>query len=158
MRKDLWERKEFGVDDCFPIREGDVWDVQPKHLNFAENFWGEGKKRSFLWAAKQAMANRGRGRGPRPRNPEEEWVDWSGGGWNQIPPHPYPPHQPQPSSFFNQMPPPPPYGYYHNQVQHPPPPFFGQQFSGPRPRGGAGKVLAEVEEWWGGSRLGQIKA
>lgn len=75
VRKDLWERKEFGVDDCFPIREGDVWDVQPKHLNFAENFWGEGKKRSFLWAAKQAMANRGRGRGPRPRNPEEEWVD-----------------------------------------------------------------------------------
>jgi hypothetical protein len=38
VRKDLWERKEFGVEDCFTIGDGDVWDVQPKSLNFAENF------------------------------------------------------------------------------------------------------------------------
>lgn len=63
------------MEDCFPICDGDVWDGQPKELKFAEDFWGEGRRKSFLLAVKTVMANRGRGRGPQLRNPEEEWSD-----------------------------------------------------------------------------------
>jgi hypothetical protein len=91
IRRELWESKEFEALDCFPVGLGDVWDQKPHKLEFAESIWGAGRKKSFLRVVTESMANRGRGRGPRPRNLDEEWMDWSGGGWNQFPPNPYPP-------------------------------------------------------------------
>lgn len=132
VRRDLWRSKQFGVEDCHPVGEGDVWEDKPRKLNFAEVFWGGDQRRSFLQAVKGSMAGRGGGRGPRQDNREEEWGGGGGGGsWNQFPPHPFPPNQGQAPPFFGH-PPPPQYGYYPNQVPHPPQ-FFGDQ---QRPRGG----------------------
>lgn len=120
--------------DCYPVGESDLWVVSPSKLQFAELFWGEEKRKSFVRVVKEVMAGRGRGRGPRPHTPEEDWEGWGGGGWNyQFPTLPPPPQ------FFNQ-PPPPPYGFYNNQPPpHRPQPHqanFSRQFEGPRPRGG----------------------
>ncbi|TVU07127.1 hypothetical protein EJB05_47168, partial [Eragrostis curvula] len=81
IRRELWESKKFGAEDCHPVGWGDQWDKEPQKLNFAEEVWGEGKKKTFLQAVKEAMANRGRGRGQRPQSPEEEWGEWGGPGW-----------------------------------------------------------------------------
>lgn len=125
---------------------------------------GRGEKEKLCTSGEGEMANRGKGHGPRPRNLEEDWADWGGGGWNQFPIHPYPPHQAPPLPFFN---PPPPqlYGFYPNQVQqphlqHPPPQFFDQQFNGPRPRGGgvADREQGEVMHQQAGNRLGLIRS
>lgn len=85
VRKELWLSKSFEPEDCFPVGEGDSWDGVPSKLNFAEIFWGEEKKRSFAEVVK-TMADRGRGRGPRPRNPEEDWERWGrrGGGTSTL--------------------------------------------------------------------------
>lgn len=137
IRRDLWLAKTFDTSDCHLVGDGDKWDALPSKLSFAENIWGEGKRRSFARVLKETMAGRGRGRGPRPRNPEEDWENWGSGGWNQF----QFPQPPPPPVFYNQ-PPPPPYGYFPNQAQvhhpppHPPNPGFGRQFEGPRPRGG----------------------
>lgn len=72
IRRDKWEKREFTPADCFPVGAGDVWDREPNPLKFANLFWGESKK-TFLQIVKESMVGRNqRGRGPRPRNPEEE--------------------------------------------------------------------------------------
>lgn len=130
VRREIWEKGNFRVEDCFPIGPEDVWDKQPHNLEFAQKVWGEGFRRSFSEVVKQGMANRGRGRGPRPTG--DEWSDWGGGGWPQYPPNPYPPHMGH-QQFFSPPPPPPqPYGFF-PQGNPPPHHYFGQ---GARPRGG----------------------
>jgi hypothetical protein len=79
IQRDLWEKRSFEIQDCFPTQEGDRWVHPPSKLRFAEDVWGKGVKESFVSKLKIAMAGRGRGgRGPRARSPEEEW-DWGGG-------------------------------------------------------------------------------
>jgi hypothetical protein len=115
IRRDLWLAKSFEPADCFPVGEGDKWDVSPAKLSFAESIWGEGKQKSFVKVVKESMTGRGRGRGPRPQSPEDSWEGWGGGSWNQFP------QQPRPPPFYNH-PPPPPFGFFPNQGQvHPPP-------------------------------------
>lgn len=85
IQRDLWLAKSFEPSDCFPIGEHDSWDDPPLKLNFTEFFWGEERKRSFAEVVK-TMDGSGRGRGPRLRNPEEDWERWGGGGgWNKYP-------------------------------------------------------------------------
>jgi hypothetical protein len=121
IRRDLWLAKTFDTSDCHLVGDGDKWDALPSKLSFAENIWGEGKRRSFARVLKETMAGRGRGRGPRSRNPEGDWENWGSGGWNQF----QFPQPPPPPVFYNQ-PPPPPYGYFPNQAQvhHPPLPIL----------------------------------
>jgi hypothetical protein len=76
IRRDLWVSKSFGASDCYPADSRDEWDVPISKLNFAETVWGEGKRKSFIKVVKESMAGRGRGLGPRPRNPEESWENW----------------------------------------------------------------------------------
>jgi hypothetical protein len=59
--------------DCYPVGESDLWVVSPSKLRFAELFWGEEKRKSFVRVFKEVMAGRGRGRGPRPHTPEEDF-------------------------------------------------------------------------------------
>lgn len=72
IHKDLWEERSFEVIDCYPVGEGDSWTKPPSKLNFAEDIWGKGRKKSFSKVLKEAMAGRGRGHGPRPRSAEED--------------------------------------------------------------------------------------
>lgn len=109
IRKDLWGARSFQPEDCFPVGRGDRWSDQPKDFNFAADCWAQGKKKTFIQAV-QSMAGRerGRGRGFRSPNPEEDWGPQF--GWMQPPP-------PQ---FYPQAP--PPYGFYPNP-NFPPPHF-----------------------------------
>jgi hypothetical protein len=119
IRRELWESKQFGVKDCYPVLEGDSWKNTPKKLGFASNLWAQGERKTFLQALMTGRG-RGRGRGARPPHPGEEWA-W-GQGW----PHPHRP-PPPPTTFFQQGAPPPPYEYYPNphfpQSHSPPPPY-----------------------------------
>lgn len=38
IRRDLWEKKAFSPDVCFPVGDGDSWSAPPSKLNFAELF------------------------------------------------------------------------------------------------------------------------
>lgn len=91
IRQDLWRAKAFSPADCYLVGESDTWVQSPQQLKFAELFWGEEKKRSLAQVIKEAMAGHGRGRGPRPRSPEDDWERWGGGGWNQYQFSPLPP-------------------------------------------------------------------
>jgi len=71
IHRDLWLAKTFEPVDCFPVGEGDKWDETPSMLSFAEDNWGEGKWKSFVKVVKESMVGRRRGRGPRPRSPDE---------------------------------------------------------------------------------------
>jgi hypothetical protein len=134
IRKDKWESGIFNPEDCFPVGSQDALGKSPKKLNFAEQIWGRGERKSFIQTVKEAMAGRGRGGGRmHPRYPEEE-----GGGWGtQYPPNPYPYQMP----FYQQPPmPPPPYGFYPGQPPyHPSPQLMQNQgfegFGQARPRG-----------------------
>lgn len=61
IRHDLGQAKSFGVEDCYPVGEGDKWDGSPSELSFAEALWGEGKRRSFVQVVQASMVGRGRG-------------------------------------------------------------------------------------------------
>ena len=123
--EDLWESKNFEVNDCFPVGVGDYWIGSMKKFSFASDIWGKGVKESFVSKLKGVMANRGGGgRGPqRPRSPEEEW-GWGEGGWFWNPPPYYqPPMGPPPSGPptgppMGPYPPPPPgsFGFFPNQL------------------------------------------
>ena len=99
IRRDLWEKKSFGVDDCYLVKRGDTWTGKPQKLSFAESIWGEGKRKSFVRVVKEAMAGRGRGGGGGRRPREEDWGHW-GGGWQGPPYIPifvrFLPHPPSP--------------------------------------------------------------
>ncbi|TVU25198.1 hypothetical protein EJB05_27686, partial [Eragrostis curvula] len=177
IRKDLWESKKFEAADCHPVTRGDQWVKQPQKLNFAEDCWGEGRKQTFVQAVKQVMAGRGRGRGPRPASPEEEWGKWGGPGWNQF--------QYGQQGFYQGMPPPQMgmgqmgYGFYPPMGPPPthmgPPPLMGppphmgssgfqgrtpqhhhqpyqQQQQPPRPRGAGPRPQKNFERNSGSSR------
>lgn len=84
IRKDLWERREFDIEDCYPASEKVKWSEPPVKLRFAEDIWGKGVRESFVSKLKSAMAGRGRGRGPpRPHSPEE-WNCWGADGTTQV--------------------------------------------------------------------------
>jgi hypothetical protein len=134
IRRDLWESKRFSPEDCYPIGSNDSWGKSPLKLKFAEEIWGEGKRKSFVQALK-SMVGRGRGgRGARPRA-DGNWDGW-GEGLHYPPPMPYPP----PPIYYQ---PPPPYGFFPNppphQGMHPQPPQRPQGFNqfqqGARQRG-----------------------
>lgn len=71
IRRDLWIAKSFKPSDCFPVGDHDSWDGSPLKLNFAEIFWGTEEKKSFAEVVRD-MVGRRRGRGSRPRAPEED--------------------------------------------------------------------------------------
>jgi hypothetical protein len=136
IRKDKWESRNFTPGDCFPVGSQDTLGKSPKKLNFAEQIWGRGERRSFVQAVKETMAGRGRGSGRmRLRYLEEEGGGWGGGA--QYPPNPYssqPPYYQQPPMSS------PPYGYYSGQPPfHPSPQMMQNQgfkgFGQARPRG-----------------------
>jgi hypothetical protein len=75
IRRDLWESRQFGAGDCFPVKRSDVLKPDPKQGNFASDFWGKGVRSSFLEVAQVGMAgrvNRGRSRGRGGRG-EDQW-------------------------------------------------------------------------------------
>jgi hypothetical protein len=79
IRRDLWVPKSFRASYCYSADSRDEWDVPMAKLNFAETFWGEGKRKSFIKVVKESMAGCERGRAPRPRSSEESWENW--GRW-----------------------------------------------------------------------------
>lgn len=79
IRWDLWLAKTFEPVDCFLVGDGDKWDEPSAKLSFTEDIWGKGKRLSFVKIVKGFMVGRGRGRGLRPRCPEEDWGAWDGG-------------------------------------------------------------------------------
>lgn len=84
IRKDLWEARSFEVANCHLVGEGDSWTKSPSKLNFAEDCWARGEKKTFVSILKGVMAGRGRGQGPRPKSADEDWEGWGGGDGSSI--------------------------------------------------------------------------
>jgi hypothetical protein len=42
IRRDLWESKKFGSEDCYPAKEGDILKPDPKHGAFIGDIWARG--------------------------------------------------------------------------------------------------------------------
>lgn len=127
--RDLWERIDVEIADCYLASEDVKWSGTPAKLRFAEDIWGKGVKESFASKLKAVVAGTGRGGcGPlRPRSPEEGWNNW-GDGWNYLGQHPPPPYFSPP--IGPPMPPIPPmalpgFGYFPDH--HPPYLPQGQQ-------------------------------